>query len=147
MRQLVFLFIVVAVVCIVVPNNAQAQVFDGYCGGSMYGYGSLYQNLDYKIPYFAAYPPVYYSYIVARPYGYSPFAYPPGTRTPEIAPEPIHPETVINPYVEQPANDTDSRQDAAQESDDKVTAAPRSAPLVILNPFVSQRFPLVQAAN
>ena len=37
---------------------------------------------NYRIPYYALYPPVYYSYPVARPYGYSPFAYPPGTMTP-----------------------------------------------------------------
>ena len=41
-----------------------------------------------KIPYFAAHPPVYYSHIVPRPYGWSPYAYPPGTPMPEVAPAP-----------------------------------------------------------
>ena len=34
------------------------------------------------VPYFALFPPVYYSYRVPRTYGYSPFAYPPGILTP-----------------------------------------------------------------
>jgi hypothetical protein len=34
------------------------------------------------IPYYAVHPPVYYSDIVPRPYGYSPYAYVPGIVTP-----------------------------------------------------------------
>ena len=39
-----------------------------------------------SVPYYALYPPVYYSYHVARTYGYSPFAYPPGVLTPGSEP-------------------------------------------------------------
>ena len=39
------------------------------------GYGP---NLPSPAPYFAMHPPVYYSYPVAYPYGYSPFPNPPG---------------------------------------------------------------------
>ena len=57
------------------------------------GYGAYLPPNVYvreHIPYFALHPPVYYSYPVARTYGYSPFAYPPGTMTPEITkPEPV----------------------------------------------------------
>lgn len=67
------------------------------------GYGWPYlgtsqspNSLDY-IPYFSAHPPVYYSAPVPRTYGYSPYAYPPGTRTPEI--EVIRPQVMINPFV------------------------------------------------
>ncbi len=38
------------------------------------------------LPYFSLYPPVYYSYRVPRPYGYSPFAYPSGVLTPSSSP-------------------------------------------------------------
>jgi hypothetical protein len=51
-------------------------------------------------PYFAQFPPVYYSGIVRRPYGISPFAAPPGIEPVEIrrqnyAPRPV---TIKNPY-------------------------------------------------
>lgn len=74
------------------------------------------------IAYHALHPPVYYSYPIPRTYGYSPFAYPPGTRTPEIAAP--TPEVVPNPHVPQ-----------------KETVKPTAnrlahAPLRIRNPFV-----------
>ena len=48
----------------------------GYGG---WGYGCCYgPNLPSPAPYFAVHPPVYYSYPVATPYGYSPFPNPPG---------------------------------------------------------------------
>ena len=55
------------------PEFANAQ-YGGWCGSSPWytGYSSEY------VPYYAMHPPVYYSYPVPRPYGYSPFAYPPG---------------------------------------------------------------------
>jgi hypothetical protein len=49
------------------------------------------------VPYFAMNPPVYYSYPVARAYGFSPYAYLPYTRTPELAP--LRPAVFQNPYV------------------------------------------------
>jgi hypothetical protein len=45
-----------------------------------YGYQSIYSTS--AVPYYSLHPPVYYSYRVARTYGYSPFAYPPGVLTP-----------------------------------------------------------------
>jgi len=92
-----------------------------YSAGQDWGYGyySIYAH-DY-IPYYALHPPVYYSYQVSRPYGYSPFAYPPGTMTPRFeterlrifedsasveqvaTPEPQQttsvPKRIVNPYV------------------------------------------------
>ena len=59
-----------------------------------WGYGSAYSSNGWGfgwptscgagdgVPYFALFPPVYYSYRVPRTYGYSPFAYPPGILTP-----------------------------------------------------------------
>lgn len=50
-----------------------------------------------NVPYYALNPPVYYSIPVARPYGYSPFAYPSWVKTPEI--EAPRPAVIQNPYV------------------------------------------------
>ena len=119
-----------------------ASAIDGPlgCYGG-YGYGYLYSNLDYKIPYFAAYPPVYYSYPVPRTYGHSPFAYPPGTITPEIVKAPVQPTTILNPYVKQ--------NDAAdgEKTDKTAAAAVQPEPLVILNPYVDGAKSFVQVAN
>ena len=114
----------------------------GGCGG-WWGYGGLYSNLDYKIPYHAAYPPVYYSYPVPRTYGYSPFAYPPGTLTPDSIEMAVEPVTIINPYVDQKV------EAPAQDAKDKsVAALPKTQkPLVILNPYVSGSEPFVQVAD
>lgn len=120
-----------------------ASAIDGPlgCYGG-YGYGYLYSNLDYKIPYFAAYPPVYYSYPVPRTYGHSPFAYPPGTRTPDVVAEaPVKPVTILNPYVEQ-------KDGADAKMEDKTTAAAmQPEPLVILNPYVKGSGAFVQVAK
>lgn len=54
-----------------------------YVGPAWGGFGtfpSIYSTES--IPYFAEFPPVYYSHPVARTYGYSPYAYPPGVITP-----------------------------------------------------------------
>jgi hypothetical protein len=66
------------------------------CGGEAWPYGlghypySIYPyyapiplRADQPIPYYAVHPPVYYSHIVPRPYGYSPYAYVPGIVTPQ----------------------------------------------------------------
>src|SRR5262249_15149277 len=85
----------------------------GGCGGGGcgYDYGYLYNSLDYNVPYFAAHPPVYYSYPVPRTFGYSPFAYPPYVMTPEMSEESA-PVEITNPYVpssrqEQPKSQSD----------------------------------------
>ncbi|NUQ65572.1 MAG: hypothetical protein HUU20_24145 [Pirellulales bacterium] len=105
-------------------SDAASFCSPALCDG--YGYGwwpwSLYSR-EY-IPYHALYPPVYYSYPVPRTYGYSPFAYPPGTRTPEVAPP--APLTVPNPYV--------APKPEPKPASHRVTRSP----LRIQNPFVAQ---------
>jgi len=73
---------------------------------------------DY-IPYFAKHPPVYYSYPVGRPYGFGPYAYPPGVPTPG----PTRPLVVKNSYVVQDTSMTSRRQ---------------PEPLRIINPFIDR---------
>lgn len=113
--------------------EAQAQV-----GGAPYalGYGffgnGLYGSMSTQPPpYYALFPPVYYSFPVARPYGYSPFAYPPGFVTPEG--ERVQAKEVVNAYVpRKPVGKTGDR-----------TA---SVPQVLLNPYV-KRSPTALAAR
>ena len=84
LRVKVCLTLAVAAAASLAGSGAKAQYFGG-CGfgGYGYGYGIPYNVYGQdSIPYFALYPPVYYSHPVARPYGFSPFAYPPGVTTP-----------------------------------------------------------------
>src|SRR5687767_9268696 len=76
------------------PANAQYP-----CGG-WYNPGCVYGSIGRGLPpYFSLFPPVYYSCPVPRTYGYSPFAYPPGTMTPEIHVEPSQAKVMVNPFV------------------------------------------------
>ena len=107
------------------PRNASGQ-YDGY-GGHYAWWGYCWPE-NYVVdtpPYFAVHPPVYYSYMVARTYGYSPFAYPPGVLTPGSEPvravwckmridrgvgetpdsqQGRQPLRIDNPFVDQPAS-------------------------------------------
>jgi hypothetical protein len=76
------------------------------------------------IPFYALHPPVYYSYPVPRPYGYSPFAYPPGTPTPEVSIEVVKPKPALfkNPYF-----------DGAPP---EPTTTQATRPKLVINPFV-----------
>jgi hypothetical protein len=118
--------------CGLLAGNANAQCGGGFGGG--YGYwdiGRLYQVLSDNVPYYSAFPPVYYSMPVPRTYGYSPFAYPPGVMTPEIV-DVAGPAEIINPHIE-PAS-----LEGAPMAKDKVTqAASQPEALVVTNPFVS----------
>jgi hypothetical protein len=114
-------------------DNAKAQ----YGCGLGYGYdmGRLYRVLGNNVPHFAAFPPVYYSAPVPRTYGHSPFAYPPGTRTPEIVAAP-EPQTLINPHAAEPMVEPTS------SSADQVTLRNSASdssvrPLVVMNPYVN----------
>jgi hypothetical protein len=95
-----------------------------FWGGSVYTSGV--RGLP---PYFSLYPPVYYSYPVPRTYGYSPFAYPLGTPTPEVTITDENPQIMVNPYVprSQPTSQADK------------TAG---GPQMLVNPFVERRIDL-----
>ena len=76
--------------------------------GAGLGYGAIYpyplQNVTglprFEEPtYFSKFPPVYYSHHVARPYGISPFAAPPGIVPVEMGMG-LPPAKVVNPYFE-----------------------------------------------
>jgi hypothetical protein len=126
-RLLALAVAAVALVCFMTP---QAPAGDG-CYGYGYGLGYLYQSLDYNVPYFAAHPPVYYSYPVPRTYGYSPFAYPPGVMTPEVV-EQAKPVQIVNPYVPK-AKKTSSE----SQPDRQAGSRHQPQPLVVINPYAT----------
>jgi hypothetical protein len=134
--QLMILLVMVAAVLVAAPTS-QAQGYEGCDGGWGWGYGMgvLYNSLDYNVPYFAAHPPVYYSYPVPRTYGYSPFAYPPYAMTPDLPRGGKAPLEIINPYV------PSSQQAPEANADQSAAAAPQAyrqpQPLVIINPYVA----------
>lgn len=105
-------------------NDAQAGNYYGWGWGPYRYYSSPYYPSDRRIPYFAEHPPVYYSVPVARPYGLSPFAYPP-TYEPAAAVEPL---MVPNPHIEAEPSSADSKERITRR-------APK--PLVVENPYVS----------
>ena len=91
----------------VFSNTSEAQCAGG-CYNSGYGFGAGYFANGFgargfitpreQPPYFAQYPPVYYSGIVRRPYGISPYAAPAGITPVEMTvPAPV---TISNPYYE-----------------------------------------------
>lgn len=95
----------------------------GYWGYDSYGWGTGYYSQD-TVPYYVMHPPVYYSYVVPRPYGYSPFPYPIGSPTPEVAV--AEPKIIRNPYVPAPAGGGTK------------SARMTPQPLRIRNPYVAQ---------
>jgi hypothetical protein len=121
--------------CVVGLVGLLALVLPGVAAGQsgVYGwpylppYWGCYGGGDYSIqavPYFALHPPVYYSYRVARTYGYSPFAYPPGVMTPGS--ESLQTAVVQNT----------SAAGGTPESTEAERGGPQ--PLRIDNPFVQQ---------
>jgi len=149
-----FFFLLVGIASsMMLTSAASAQYGGGYGGYYGFGIGRLYETLDRpldrRVPYFAAHPPVYYSYPVARPYGYTPFAYLPHVQTPEIIDSPMGPEEILNPYVpsetppsKAPADKTSeskSQPEPAKPGLDTTTQLPRHPqPLLVVNPYASR---------
>jgi hypothetical protein len=87
--------------------SAQAQA-NGYDFGIGWGFAQppvRFTTPREDLPYFAKFPPVYYGDMVRRPYGYSPYALPPGIEPVEqrIIQQSMGPRTVMNPFFERPA--------------------------------------------
>lgn len=125
--------------------NAQCGVNGGFYnygyGGFGFDVGRLYGVLAQNVPYYAAFPPVYYSAPVPRTYGYSPFAYPPGTRTPEIASPLLGAKEIINPFVK-----SSGKTEQEKPAENNVTKTESSTgPLAIVNPYVTA--PLAQSTG
>ncbi len=115
------LFLAVVAATSLASSSAKAQFFGGCGSGYGWGYGIPYNVYGQdSIPYFALYPPVYYSHPVPRPYGFSPFAYPPGVTTPNgVA---FYSSNTFSPQARHRVNSRAAVKTAA-------------APLVIENPY------------
>jgi len=132
-RKLALSLVVLAFAAL--PSAASAYwPYLGYGGYGGYGYGwGFNQATNYvpSPPYYAIYPPVYYSHqITARHYGASPFAWTPGMEPITYVGEaammaPPEPQVIDNPYV---TTKTTSKQTAVEK---------RVEPLKMDNPFVA----------
>ena len=143
MKSLLLAFALIAVAA----TDAHAQFGIGAVGYG--GYGNFYNRSIYadqdRLPYFALHPPVYYSYPVPRPYGYSPFAYPGIVPTPEFQTQ--ESAVLLNPHMNEapgskattPAPTTapqlrpQQSKTTVKPSADQVGRAPQ--PLRIMNPY------------
>jgi len=121
MKRILALFAAVAAVTLISQSNlseTQAQGFvNGYqfgaglnsfggCGvggfNGLNGVGFVGDFSREQPPYFATFPPVYYSHVVKRPYGISPYAAPAGIAPVEMNYAAPVPATIHNPYFEHP---------------------------------------------
>jgi hypothetical protein len=82
-------------------RNRFNSAFDGFGGGFGFGnfgfWGCDIGGNDERIPFYAIFPPVYYSRIIARPYGWTPFAYSPDAIIMPL--EEGGSKEIINPYI------------------------------------------------
>jgi hypothetical protein len=88
-------------------SSAQAQA-NGYDFGIGWGFaqpGIRFTTPREDLPYFAKFPPVYYGDMVRRPYGYSPYALPPGIEPVEqrVIEQSMGPRTIVNPFFDRRA--------------------------------------------
>lgn len=113
MKRLIAIAAALAAIVICSEGTAQAQtqlhrggfpypsscIQPGFGGANLFG---AFQRPREQPPYFAQFPPVYYSHVVKRPYGISPYAAPAGVTPVEMTiPAPAsasHPMVINNPY-------------------------------------------------
>jgi hypothetical protein len=102
--------VLIVALCLIAPSSASAYwpygygAYGGWGYGHGWGFGAATQYRPAP-PYFALYPPVYYSpHITARHYGASPFAWAGGMQPITYVPSPApmaagEPMMVENPYA------------------------------------------------
>jgi len=109
MKRLLAMAVAIVAVTMFSQSEVQAQNFHqgfqfgaglstGFGGGgcnSGFCRGNSFRD---DLPYFAKFPPVYYSNIIARPVGISPFAAPAGVRPVELDYAPVKQVTKKNPF-------------------------------------------------
>jgi hypothetical protein len=135
MKKLVLIVAAVAAVCVFQETSKADNGCGGGCGG-WGGFAPWYTGYSREyIPYYSMHPPVYYSYPVPRAYGWSPWAYPPGTMTPEILGEMTGPQEIINPHVP-PA--PEAKPTSTNKSVQR-RAVQGPVAQVVLNPFVTAK--------
>jgi hypothetical protein len=135
----------ITVLLLSMPSAASAYwPYGGYLGWGQSGYGLGYNYASNYVPsppYYAIYPPVYYSQqITARPYGASPFAWPAGlspiTYVPQGELTGPSPAVIENPYVRPKAATSTTNLDVTKDLD---AIKPAIEPETTENPFVAAR--------
>ena len=139
MKRFIAIAAALAAIVICSEGNAQAQsrlhsggfpypgnTFQQGCGGG-FGFDGFRLRRE-QPPFFAKFPPVYYSRAVKRPYGISPYAAPAGVRPVELdyfKPVLTNPVVVKNPYYNdgtKSAMDSEIKIDSEEKRDVKVKA-------------------------
>ncbi|WP_254509316.1 hypothetical protein [Anatilimnocola floriformis] len=143
----------VLLLALVSANVAQAQFpyggdvaawngWGGYGGGGGWGYLGTRVGFVPQPPYYAIHPPVYYSaQIIRRPYGYSPYAYPP--TYPQFGQQMIEsrssaasdPTVFINPYAQPNGGGQLPPPRVGPAAGDNSSVQPQ----MIINPYVIRR--------
>ena len=111
---------------------AQAGVYGGFGGLNGFngiGFGFRGAARQERQPFFAINPPVYYSGIVRRPYGISPFAAPAGITPVEMQIPVADPVTVTNPFF----NKMSPASEVAEEAVDTDT---KNKSTMVTNPYI-----------
>jgi hypothetical protein len=127
-----------ACAAIIALANRPVAAQSPYCYGYGYGWGYDVPYERDHIPFYAVHPPVYYSYPVARAYGWTPFAY-----TPDAIVLPLDDggiKQIINPFVPPnnvPTPPTPSLK--AKPSAERTTDDTANTIHVVVNPYVGDR--------
>ena len=136
MKRMIAAMVAVTAITLFAQSDVNAQDFlGGYRFGaglqSNCGLGFGFRNFQREQPpYFAQFPPVYYSHIVKRPYGVSPYAAPAGIAPVEmnyVVPK-IEPVTKVNPFY---------KPEVAPVSNEKEEATKKDKFTWSANPFFS----------
>ena len=133
MKRLFAVAMAVAAITLFNESDANAQAFgNGYQFGAglstCYNFGYRGYTPREQLPYFAKYPPVYYSNIVARPVGISPYAVPAGVTPVEMNHAPIKNVTIVNPFFDGSTPPMKTPTSTIKKLDHKTT--------LILNPYM-----------
>lgn len=139
MKRILTLALAITALTLIPETSAQAQgCLGGYdVGVGMFAarHGGFYGYQQDQAPYFARHPPVYYSHVVKRAYGISPYPAPSGVLPVEMTIAPKKPIAILNPYFEDETPDLHAPDDSG--------VAPEPEPSIlekttwIQNPYVT----------
>lgn len=104
----------------------------GFGFGTFFGQRSFVVDRPVRPPYFAEFPPVYYSGIVKRPYGISPYAAPAGVEPVELRHQhkAVDPVVISNPFF----NRNSSKPVSVMEKEDD-TKSTKNKSTRVTNPY------------
>lgn len=130
-----FVVVLAAMASYTATSEAQCGLNNGFQFGTGVGFSGIdgignglfargFSTPRQQPPYFAQFPPVYYSRIVKRPYGISPYAAPPGIAPVEMSVPVPAAVTIKNPFFGSdvaPASNASEKASKPEEAGNKVT--------------------------